>query len=129
MQRTASQPLIVAVCGDSGSGKTTLTAGMVQVFGQDRIMHICLDDYHTLDRLSRMRTGITALNPDANNFELMTKQIGCLAHGEAVVKPVYDHTTGTFATPEEVRPTEIIIVHGLHPLYKEELRRFAHVRI
>ena len=49
------QPLIVAVCGDSGSGKTTLTAGMVQVFGQERVTHICLDDYHTLDRATRVR--------------------------------------------------------------------------
>src|SRR5712691_5172629 len=129
MQRTRSQPLIVAVCGDSGSGKTTLTDGMVRVFGQERITHICLDDYHTLDRVARMQTGITALHPDANNFELMTEQIRCLARGKAVVKPVYDHTTGTFANQEEVQPAEIIIVYGLHPLYTEELRSLAHVRL
>src|SRR5690242_7488111 len=57
------QPLIVAVCGDSGSGKTTLTDGMVRVFGQERVTHICLDDYHILDRATRLRAGITALHP------------------------------------------------------------------
>lgn len=123
------QPLIVALCGDSGSGKTTLTDGMVQVFGQDRIIHICLDDYHALDRATRLRTGITALHPDANNIGLMTDQIRCLARGESVVKPVYDHKTGTFAVPEEIHPADIIIVHGLHPLYTQELRSLAHVRI
>jgi len=123
------QPLIVALCGDSGAGKTTLTNGMVQVFGPDRIIHLCLDDYHTLDRETRLRTGITALHPDANDFALMTEHIRCLARGESIVKPVYDHRTGTFAEPEELYPADIIIVHGLHPLYSEELRSLAHVRI
>lgn len=124
------KPVIVAVCGDSGSGKSTLTDGLVQVFGQDRVTHLCLDDYHTLDRATRLRTGVTALHPDANNFALMTAHIRCLAHGEAIVKPVYDHKTGTFAShQEQMYPTDVVIVHGLHPLYTEELRRLAHVSI
>ena len=123
------QPLVVALCGDSGSGKTTLTDGMVQLFGRERINHICLDDYHTLDRATRLRTGITALHPSANNFTLMTDHLRRLARGESLVKPVYDHRTGTFADPEEVHPADIIIVHGLHPLYTPELRSLAHVRI
>jgi len=122
-------PLIVAVCGDSGSGKTTLTDGMVRVFGQERVAHICLDDYHTLDRATRLRNGITALHPAANNITLMTEHIRLLVHGESIVKPVYDHKTGTFAEPVEFQPADIIIVHGLHPLYTEELRNLAHVHI
>lgn len=127
--KSIQQPLIVALCGDSGSGKTTLTGGMVQVFGQEHIIHICLDDYHTLDRATRMRTGITALHPAANNFELMTDHLSRLARGESIVKPVYDHKMGTFAAPEEVHPADIIIVHGLHPLFTEDLRKLAHVRV
>jgi len=123
------QPLIVAVCGDSGSGKTTLTAGMVQVFGQERVTHICLADYHILDRATRLRSGITALCPEANDFTLMTEHLRRLARREAIVKPVYDHRTGTFASPVEVQPADIIIVHGLHPLFTEELRKLAHVSI
>jgi phosphoribulokinase len=123
------KPLIVAVCGDSGSGKTTLTDGMVRVFGRERILHICLDDYHLLDRTARLRTGISALHPDANNLALMTEHLQALARGEMIVKPVYEHATGTFTNPEEVTPAEIIIVHGLHPLFTPELRSLAHVRI
>ncbi|HEX7737898.1 MAG TPA: phosphoribulokinase [Ktedonobacteraceae bacterium] len=123
------QPLLVAVCGDSGSGKTTLTDGMVRVFGRERIQHICLDDYHLLDRTARLCAGISALHPDANNLNLMTEHLQCLARGEAIIKPVYDHATGTFAEPEEIIPAEIIIVHGLHPLFTPELRALAQVRI
>ena len=126
---SGQQPLIVAVCGDSGSGKTTLTDGMVRVFGQNRVTHICLDDYHTLDRTTRLHTGITALHPDANNLALMTEHIRCLAHGESIIKPVYNHKHGTFADPVLFEPADIIIVHGLHPLYTEELRNLAHVHI
>lgn len=123
------QPLIVAVCGDSGSGKTTLTDGMVRVFGQERIQHICLDDYHLHDRTTRLRKGISALHPDANNLALMTEHLQLLARGKSILKPVYDHTTGLFAEPEEIEPAEIIIVHGLHPLLTSELRSLMHVRI
>jgi phosphoribulokinase len=127
---STQQPLIVAVCGDSGSGKTTLIDGMIQLFGKERITHICLDDYHIFDRATRLRTGITALRPEANNFELMTEHLRLLARGEAIIKPIYDHRTGTFAPePGEVHPAEIIIVHGLHPLYTEELRSLSHVRL
>jgi phosphoribulokinase len=127
---TASHhPLIVAVCGDSGSGKTTLIDGMVQVFGRERVTHICLDDYHTLDRATRLRLSISALHPQANNIVLMTDHLGRLARGQSIIKPVYDHRTGTFAPSEEFAPAEIIIVHGLHPLFTPELRRLAHVRI
>ncbi len=121
--------MIVALCGDSGSGKTTLTDGMVRVFGHERIQHICLDDYHLLDRAARLRAGISALHPDANNLALMTEHLQRLARGEAILKPVYDHTTGTFGAPEEIHPGEIVIIHGLHPLFTAELRELAHVGI
>jgi phosphoribulokinase len=127
--KSIQRPLIVAVCGDSGSGKTTLTDGMVRVFGQERVTHICLDDYHTLDRAARLRKNITALHPEANNISLMTEHLGRLTQGETIVKPVYDHKTGTFSRPVDVYPSDIIIVHGLHPLFTEELRKLAHVRI
>ncbi len=126
---TRRYPLIVAVCGDSGTGKSTLTDGMVRVFNDRRITQVCLDDYHLLDRAARQRAGITALNPEANNFPLMIEHLSRLAHGESVVKPVYNHTTGTFGEPKKITPGDVIVVHGLHPLFTPELRRLANVRI
>ena len=37
---------------------------------------ICLDDYHSLDRSGRKKEGVTALDPKAQNFELMAEQVG-----------------------------------------------------
>ena len=35
---------------------------------------ICLDDYHSLDRTGRKKEGVTALDPKAQNFDLMYEQ-------------------------------------------------------
>jgi hypothetical protein len=36
---------------------------------------ICLDDYHCLDRKGRAEKGVTALAPEAQNFDLMYEQV------------------------------------------------------
>ncbi len=36
---------------------------------------ICLDDYHCLDRKGRAEKGVTALAPEAQNFDLMAEQV------------------------------------------------------
>jgi phosphoribulokinase len=83
---------------------------------------ICLDDYHCLDRKQRKETGITALDPRANNFDLMYEQIKALKEGHAVDKPIYNHETGMIDPPERIKPNHIIVVEGLHPLYDERVR-------
>jgi phosphoribulokinase len=44
---------------------------------------ICLDDYHSLDRKGRAEKGVTALAPEAQNFDLMAQQVqgGTAARG------------------------------------------------
>ena len=36
---------------------------------------ICLDDFHSNDRAGRKVTGLTALDPRENNFDLMYEQV------------------------------------------------------
>jgi phosphoribulokinase len=40
---------------------------------------ICLDDYHCLDRKGRAEKGVTALAPEAQNFDLMYEQVSWCA--------------------------------------------------
>ena len=123
------RPVMVAVGGDSGTGKSTLVAGLYQIFGTDRIANICLDDYHSLDRVGRKKAGLTALHPDANNFALAAEHIRRLRNGETIVKPTYDHSTGTFGPEEILVPREIVVISGLHPLFTEEMRDAYDVKI
>jgi len=120
---------MVAVGGDSGSGKTTLVRGLYRIFGAERITNLCLDDYHKLDRAERKRLGVTALNPAANDIELMERQVAAIARGEIVSKPTYDHSTGTFGPREEVNPREIVVIRGLFPLLTAGLRSAFDVRV
>src|SRR4028118_874252 len=114
--------VLIGVAGDSGCGKSTFLRRITDLFGEDFVTVICLDDYHSLDRIQRKETGITALDPRANNFDLMYEQIKALKNGQAIDKPIYNHETGMIDPPERVDPNHIIVVEGLHPLYDERVR-------
>ncbi|MEM7579349.1 MAG: phosphoribulokinase [Mastigocoleus sp.] len=114
--------VLIGVAGDSGCGKSTFLRRLTDLFGEEFMTVICLDDYHCLDRKQRKETGITALDPRANNFDLMYEQIKALKEGQAIDKPIYNHETGEIDPPEKVEPNHIIVVEGLHPLYDERVR-------
>jgi phosphoribulokinase len=114
--------VLIGVAGDSGCGKSTFLRRLTDLFGSDLVTVICLDDYHCLDRKQRKETGITALDPRANNFDLMYEQVKALKNGQAVDKPIYNHETGMIDPPERIEPNHIIVIEGLHPLYDERVR-------
>ncbi len=114
--------VLIGVAGDSGCGKSTFLRRITDLFGKEFVTVICLDDYHSLDRKQRKETGITALDPRANNFDLMYEQIKALKNGQAIDKPIYNHETGMIDPPEVVEPNHIVVVEGLHPLYDERVR-------
>ncbi len=115
---------ILGVAGDSGSGKTTFTEGIRSIFGTDLVSTITLDDYHSLDRDSRRKQGLTALNPEANRIEQLEQDLILLKRGVPIEKPVYNHTTGLFDPPVVFHPKKILILEGLHPLFTPVLRRY-----
>ena len=114
--------VLIGVAGDSGCGKSTFLRRITDVFGPEFVTVICLDDYHSLDRKQRKETGITALDPRANNFDLMYEQIKALKNLESIDKPIYNHETGMIDPPEKIHPNHIIVIEGLHPLYDERVR-------
>ncbi|HEY9811236.1 phosphoribulokinase [Ancylothrix sp. C2] len=114
--------VLIGVAGDSGCGKSTFLRRITDLFGEELVTVICLDDYHSLDRKQRKETGITALDPRANNFDLMYEQIKALKNGQSINKPIYNHETGEIDPPEVVEPNHIVVVEGLHPLYDERVR-------
>jgi phosphoribulokinase len=114
--------VLIGVAGDSGCGKSTFLRRLIDLFGEEFMTVICLDDYHSLDRKQRKETGITALDPRANNFDLMYEQIKALKEGHEINKPIYNHETGMIDPPEIVKPNHIVVVEGLHPLYDERVR-------
>ena len=94
MSSKPDRVVLIGVAGDSGCGKSTFLQRLTDLFGEDFMTVICLDDYHSLDRYQRKETGITALDPRANNFDLMYEQMKALKGGQTINKPIYNHETG-----------------------------------
>ncbi|EGJ34671.1 MULTISPECIES: phosphoribulokinase [Moorena] len=117
--------VVIGVAGDSGCGKSTFLKRLTDLFGQEFMTVICLDDYHSLDRKQRKEKRVTALNPKANNFDLMYEQIKALKEGRGIDKPIYNHETGEIDPPERVEPNKVIVIEGLHPLYDERVRELV----
>jgi phosphoribulokinase len=124
-----ARPIILGVVGDSAAGKTTLTRGLVRVLGDHNVTHVCTDDYHRYDRRQRAERQITPLHPDCNYMDIMAQHLGHMRAGEAFLKPVYQHTDGTFGPLVRIEPTEYAVVEGLLGYYSEQLRQNYDVRV
>ena len=109
----SDRPIILGVVGDSAAGKTTLTRGIAQVFGEENVTVICTDDYHRYDRKQRAEMGISALHPDCNYLDIIEQHLDLLRQGQAILKPIYNHSTGAFDPPEYIEPRKYVIVEGL----------------
>ena len=120
---------MVAVGGDSGTGKATLCEGMRAIFGEDRCAEVRLDGYLALSRVQRNTVALTPLDPRTYDFAAMDDDLWQLAHGTAIVKPVYDHHLGAIRGMETVEPREIVLVHGTFPLFTRVLRSFFDVSV
>ena len=120
---------MLAVAGDSAAGKTTLSEGIVRLLGNERVAVLCTDDYHRYDRSARKELDITPLDPACNYMDVMAQHLRLLAGGEAILKPVYDHSTGTFSAPEYVVPRQFMVVEGLLTLAARSMRDCFAVRV
>ncbi len=119
---------LVGIAGDSASGKGTLARALLESL-DGQAAWVSLDDYHVFDRRERKERKITPLRPEANHLGLMARHYRALASGEAVLKPVYDHSTGTFGRPQLFRPPRMVIFTGLLPFATRELEEALDLKV
>jgi phosphoribulokinase len=123
------RPILLGIVGDSAAGKSTITKGLAQLLGPERVTHVCTDDYHKYDREERKRLDITPLHPACNYLDILALHLERSHYGQAMLKPVYDHSTGSLVRPEYVEPREFVIVEGLHGFHNATLRQFYDVKV
>jgi len=111
--KNVDRPIILGIVGDSASGKTTLSDGIANILGPDKVVIICTDDYHRYERAQRTENGLSALNPESNYIDILEQHVQQLKAGKPILKPLYNHTTGTLGRPVYVEPREFIIMEGL----------------
>src|SRR6266571_2996008 len=100
------RPIMLGIVGDSGSARTTITRGLVRVLGEDQITHVCTDDYHRYDRKQRAERNVTPLHPECNYLDILGQHLGLLRGNQPVLKPVYQHSDGTFGQPAYLDPPD-----------------------
>tara|TARA_R100001510_G_C7622072_1_gene182725 strand:+ start:411 stop:1175 length:765 start_codon:yes stop_codon:yes gene_type:complete len=109
----------IGVCGDSGSGKTTLS----NVLSKD--LRNCLvlecDRYHRWKRGHQKWDEYTHLDIKANHIDMMSDDVNSLIRKDAITRCDYNHTNGRFTSPQEITPTDNLIVCGLHSLYCDDV--------
>jgi phosphoribulokinase len=125
----SNRPIILGIVGDSGAGKTTLTSGIAQILGRENITVIGTDDYHRYDRAQRAEIGITALHPDCNYLDIMQQHLALLRTGQPILKPIYNHHSGTFDPPQYIKPNKFLIVEGLLGYSTRALRDCYDVKV
>ncbi len=123
------RPIVLGIVGDSAAGKTTLTRGLTALLGPERVTHICADDYHKFDRIERARLNITPLHPDCNYLDILELHLERAHYGEPMLKPVYDHSTGSLVRPEYLTPREFVVVEGLLGFHTAAMRAFYDVKV
>jgi phosphoribulokinase len=126
---TKQRPIVLGIVGDSAAGKTTITRGLAELLGEDRVTQICADDYHKYDRTERARLKITPLHPDCNYLDILELHLERAHYGQPMLKPVYDHSTGSLVRPEYLVPSEFVIVEGLLGFHTEAMRQFYDVKV
>ncbi len=124
-----TRPVLLGLVGDSASGKTTITRGLLRVLGEENVTHVCVDDYHRYDRRQRAEHAITPLNPECNYLDVMLQDLAHMRTGEAILKPVYKHSDGTFGAPVYVQPKRFAIAEGLLGFHTKELRETYDMRV
>jgi phosphoribulokinase len=123
------RPTILGVVGDSAAGKTTLTRGLLRILGEDKVTHVCTDDYHRYDRKQRAERNITPLDPECNYVDVMSQDLRHLRAGEAILKPVYRHADGTFGPPVYMGPKTFTVIEGLLGYHTPAMRDVHDVRV
>jgi uridine kinase len=126
------RPLIIGIAGGSGSGKSTVSCKVAESLAPASVAFIDMDAYYRnfahLPIEERRR--INWDHPDAFDFDLFVAQLGELAAGRAICKPVYDFVSHTrTARTEQVEPSEVIVVDGILLFVDERVRELCDVKV
>ena len=139
MKDKNSAATVMAIAGASCSGKTSLAEAVAAGLPASDTVIVSLDSYyHDLSYLAAgMREARNFDHPDSIDLDMFERDLGLLASGGGALVPVYDYVTHTRAPrgawraidPSTARISRLVIVEGLHVLYREGSRELYDLSI
>ena len=127
------KPILIAVAGGSASGKTTVVKKIINKLNSEEVLVISHDDYYKdLSHLPlEERKNVNFDHMDTFDFDLLVEDINKLKNGKTIYSPVYDYVNHTrvIGDSREVKPSDVIIVEGIHALAEPKLRELYDIKI
>lgn len=126
------KPLIVGVSGGSGSGKTTFIKKLRTVFEETAVCILSQDDYYRpIQEQQKDKQGIENFDlPGSIDDDAFVKDIGRLAKGEIIQKPVY--TFNNLDAELELQsfcPAPILVVEGIFVFHFPSIRELIDLKV
>ena len=126
------KPFIIGIAGGSGSGKSTVARNVAQALHTESVAFIDMDAYylnHAHLTLAERRK-INWDHPEAFDWELLVDQLGRLAAGESIEKPVYDFVSHMRSdTTVVVPPAHVVVIDGILLFSDQRVRDLCDVKV
>ena len=126
------KPLVIGIAGGSGSGKSTVARNVAAALGDASVAFIDMDAYyldHSHLPMEERRT-VNWDHPNAFDWELLVAQLGRLASGEPVDKPVYDfvqHARSAFTV--RIPSADVVVIDGILLFTDARVRELCDVKV
>ena len=126
------KPLIIGIAGGSGSGKSTVARKVAESLGRASVAFMDMDAYYkNLTHLTpEERRRVNWDHPEAFDLDLLAEQLGRLALGQAIDKPVYDFVTHA-RRDETVRvaAADVVVIDGILLFVDARVRALCDVKV
>ena len=126
------KPLVIGIAGGSGSGKSTVARKVADSLGRASVVFLDMDAYYrnhghlTLEERRRVNWD----HPDAFDLDLLSEQLGALASGREIRKPLYDFVTHTRRDEcEVVAPADVVVIDGILLFSEARIRELCDVKV
>ena len=126
------KPLVIGIAGGTGSGKSTVARNVAAALGDASVAFIDMDAYY-LDHGHLPfdeRKKVNWDHPNAFDWDHLVTQLGHLAGGVAIDKPVYDFVNHARSV-ETVRipPADVVVIDGILLFVDARVRDLCDVKV
>jgi len=126
------KPLVIGIAGGSGSGKSTVARNVAAALGDASVAFIDMDGYY-LDHGHlplEERRKVNWDHPNAFDWDCLVSQLGQLAGGQAIDKPVYDFVVHARRTdPVRIPPADVVVIDGILLFTDARVRDLCDVKV